>query len=387
MKTLLLHELTCTNPLAKVSFGTKDDIAKLQIKAEKENTNSKYLYNDAINNFDNLNEEGYCPLCPKDQEGRLKYIAFLRTHLQEYHEVASEEALELQMHLKLSLTRELTPAKEATLTNPGVHWLELPMETRHLIMQTNLTEKYVTKEVMNGLTANNSKVYWSIWKDDASPWLLNKCKPSNSEDGFGGKDFAKHYQARLSEQTDKEEQAVAWLAFTWIGDECEEVSIRLDLIYVRKVYRHQTYGSSLFRSLATAYDGIYIEALYDSVPFFLKQADVFPLTNVQMLNDLRKFKKDTEPLLMKRVEKQLEDFGGPDLLNLSLRTLNRRLHKIVCMKNEVGMDQGAGPKKLVYMTMQYSPESTGVLVPESYFAELLVGGFRNSASLINDWNS
>ena len=90
---------------------------------------------------------------------------------------------------------------------------------------------------------------------------------------------------------------------------------------------------------------------------------------------------------MKRVEKQLEDFGGPDLLNLSLRIVNRRLHKIVCMKNEVGMDQGAGPKKLVYMTMQYSPESTGVLVPESYFAELLVGGFRNSASLINDWNS
>ena len=172
MKKLMLHELNCTNPLAKVSFGTMDDIAKLQTKAEKENTNAKYLHNDAAANFENLSGEGYCPLCPKDQEGRLKYSAFLRTHLQEYHEVANEEALELQMALKLSLSRELTPVKAATLTNPGVHWLELPMETRHLIMQTNLTEKYVTKEVMNGLTANNSKVYWSIWKDDASPWLL-----------------------------------------------------------------------------------------------------------------------------------------------------------------------------------------------------------------------
>ena len=107
--------------------------------------------------------------------------------------------------------------------------------------------------------------------------------------------------------------------------------------------------------MATAYDGIYIEALYESVPFFLKQPDVFPLTNVQMLNDLRKFGKYTEPLLMKRVEKHLEDFGGPDLLNLSLRTVNRRLHKIVCMKAEAGEHQGAENKKLVFMTLQYSP--------------------------------
>ena len=139
--------------------------------------------------------------------------------------------------------------------------------------------------------------------------------------------------------------------------------------------------------MATAYDGIYIEALYESVPFFLKQPDVFPLTNVQMLNDLRKFGKYTEPLLMKRVEKQLEDFGGPDLLNLSLRTVNRRLHKIVCMKAEAGEHQGAGNKKLVFMTLQYSPHSQGVIVPESFFAELLVGGYRNSASVIADWNA
>ena len=215
--------------------------------------------------------EGYCPLCSSDLEGRFKYFGFLKCHLKDVHEVDSDEDLHLQMNLRLSvLQTEEPPQLQPTGLNPGVLWKDLRPEDKEWITESNKKEKVVTPEGFAELTAeSNTKVFWMVRRDEVSPSLL-KLTSSKSyvpSPSLVGQflPWINDYFCKREGQSDLEILPIAWLAFTFVGNKCQEVQVRLDYIYVEKVYRGNQYGRALFQDLRRAYDGIYIEALYASV--------------------------------------------------------------------------------------------------------------------------
>ena len=151
-----------------------------------------------------------------------------------------------------------------TNKNPGVSWDVVNDDDKAAITAKQKLElplknfKRLTTDV-GGEEDFNKKVrsYWKLIKEPASASLMK----SNLTD--------KAYHEKLEHQEDLKETTVGWMAFSFVGYKCSEVKVMLDWIFVIPRYRNKGIGKRMFWMLSSAYDGIYIEALFKSLPFFL----------------------------------------------------------------------------------------------------------------------
>ena len=362
------HQYAC--PTLLEEDGTMDLMIDQAREAEVEVHREAARVNESLLQLPGVSLEGYCPLCAPDTNGRQCFCPYLRKHLTEAHAVRNDDHLSLLLQQKeeTRLIREtsIRYALDTEVVVPanrqiGLPWSNLSEETRAMITECRTGE--LTPENFQVYTGND-KYLWVVHDELASPSSMALYQTKLE------------YHRGLGNQPDLERQSTAWFCYHFVGNG-GGIRVSLDWIFVRPIYRGLGRGKMLFRMLTRAFDGVYIEAVYEAVAFFLFACkDTFVVTDAALLERHRVYGKDTIPLVHKKLEADQQVYLERDAIKLSLWSLNKVLKRIVCLK------QG-----FVYFELKFSESTGGMTVHESFIANLVQSGWSTLQVVVNSFCS